>query len=204
MVAALALTGACVRSPAQVRQDLHPPAPPVRAGAPHRGAGPGPGLQARTPPISSSDPAARAVAAAQALVGERQVVVGTHDYGPGCAALVRAALDAAGRPLPAAVSDAAALHALATSRRALKPLARATPGDVVFLADRPGGPPTHVGVVARVEDGTAVVLHRTSRGVLPLHLRAGTGTSRSDSLLVNGRTVPAASLALGAADLLRG
>jgi hypothetical protein len=213
LAAALALLAAgCAGSPARPGRPMHPPAPPVRAGAPPRSAGPGPGsLLPRKPP---KDPGARAVAAAQALVGEREVVVGGVDYGAGCLALVRAALDAAGRPLPPGTRDAAGVHALAVSRQALKPLARASPGDVVFLADRPGGTPEHVGLVARVEpDGTAVVLHRTARGVVPLRLngtppgrRAAPEAARrsNDALLVNGRAIPAGSLALGAADLLRG
>ena len=206
VVALLALLGACIRPPAQARRDLHPPAPPVRAGAPPRGAGPGPGFQARRAPASPADASARAVSAAQALVGERAVVVGGQDYGPGCEALVRAALDAAGRPLPLDVRDARAIHALAAARGVLKPLARAAPGDVLFLADRPGGAPAHVGVVARVEeDGTAVVLHRTARGVVPLRVNpARDGARSNDSLLVNGRAVSAGALALGAADLVRG
>jgi hypothetical protein len=168
-------------------------------------------LLPRKPP---KDPGARAVAAAQALVGERDVVVDGVDYGAGCVALVRAALDAAGRPLPRSARDAAALHALARARGALKPLVRAQPGDVVFLADRPGGAPEHVGLVSRVEiDGTAVVLHRTARGVVPLRLngafpdrRDAPETSRrvNDALLVDGRAIPAGALALGVADLLRG
>jgi hypothetical protein len=168
-------------------------------------------LLPRKPP---KDPGARAVAAAQALVGERDVIVGGVDYGAGCMALVRAALDAAGKPLPGTARDAASLHDLARSRGALKPLLRAQPGDVVFLADRPGGTPEHVGLVSRVEiDGTAIVLHRTARGVVPLRLngafpdrRVAPETTRrvNDSLLVKGRAVPAGALALGAADLLRG
>jgi hypothetical protein len=149
------------------------------------------------------------VSAARALIGEREIVVRGVDYGPGCAALVQAALHAAGRPLPRDARDAGRIHALAASRRALKPFARAAAGDLVFLADREGGPPAHVGLVARVDgDGTALVLHRTSRGVLPLRVNADAraadaGRRTNDTLLVEGRPVPAASLVVGAADLLR-
>ena len=44
-----------------------------------------------------------------------------------------------------------------------------------------------------------------ARGVVPLRVNpGGTGPRANDSLLVDGRAVPAGTLALGAADLVRG
>jgi hypothetical protein len=197
------LVASCAGRTERHRHDLYPPAPHDRAGASTRGAGPGSGS------ASGADPISRAIAAARGLVGEDTVVVAGVDYGPGCAALVRAALAAAGRPLPAAARDASSIHAVAVARGTLKPMDRAERGDVVFLADRAGGRPAHVGIVERLlEDGTAVVLHRTARGVVPLRVNATLPSRRerpmNDSLLVNGRAVPAGALALAAADLLRG
>jgi hypothetical protein len=204
---ALALVG-CVRGAAPARRrDLPPPAREVRAGAPARSAGPATG-----PREPRSPDALRAVAAADALVGRRTIVVDGVDYGTDCAALVRAALQRAGHPLPADARDAAALHALAARRGALKPPRRAASGDVVFLAERPGGAPAHVALVARTEpDGTAWVLYRVARGVLRMRLNLSwpdrrtdpaTGALVNDTLIAAGRAVPAGSLVVGAADLL--
>ncbi|GEJ57352.1 CHAP domain-containing protein [Anaeromyxobacter diazotrophicus] len=156
---------------------------------------------------------AAAVKAVSSLVGQRQVVLAGVDYGPGCAALARAAFARAGRPLPAEARDAAALHALAQARGALLPTRTPSAGDLVFLADRPGGPPVHVGVVERAEaDGTAVVLHRVARGVLPVRLNLAypsrsddpaTGKHINDALRVGARAVPAGSLVVSVSDLLR-
>ncbi|HEY7725364.1 MAG TPA: CHAP domain-containing protein [Anaeromyxobacteraceae bacterium] len=157
--------------------------------------------------------ARRAVEAASALVGRRSVVVGGTDWGPGCAALVRASLDRAGRPVPPEVRDAAQLHALAERRGLLRNGRRMQAGDVVFLADRPGGRAAHAGLVARAEpDGTAVVLHRVARGVVRLRLNLAwpqrtndpsTGRLVNDTLHVGRESLPAGSLVVGVADLLR-
>jgi hypothetical protein len=146
------------------------------------------------------------------MVGQRTVVVAGRDYGPGCAALVLAAFDGAGRPLPASARDAVSLHAVAASRGALRSGIRAAPGDVVFLADRPGGPATHVGLVSRVDpDGTAMVLHRLARGVARMRVNLGypgqiadpaTGKRLNDTLRVGSSAVPAGSLVVGIATLL--
>jgi cell wall-associated NlpC family hydrolase len=145
-------------------------------------------------------------------VGRRAVVVGGVDYGPGCTALVRAALERAGRPLPAEVRSAGQLHALAERSGALRAGRRLQPGDVVFLADRPGGKPAHAGLVARADpDGTAVVLHRVARGVARLRLNLAwpqrtndpsTGRLVNDTLYVGKEAQPAGSLVVGVADLL--
>jgi hypothetical protein len=139
--------------------------------------------------------------------------VGGRDYGDDCAALVRAAFDAAGRALPSDARDAAALHAFANRAGALKRGAP-RPGDLVFLANRPGGRAAHVGLVSRVEpDGTALVLHRVSRGVVPIRVNVAwperasdpdTGKRVNDSLVVGGQRLPAAKLVVGRAALLRG
>jgi hypothetical protein len=194
---------------------LSPPARSVRAGVSRTpgSAGPAPGSRAaRTPPAGSTE-RARAIAAASALVGERSIVFGGRDYGDDCAALVRAAFNAAGRALPEGARDAAAMHALAERSGALK---RGAPvaGDLVFLADRPGGAPVHVGIVSRVEpDGTALVLHRASRGVVPIRVNLAfperasdpaSGKRVNDSLYVGGQRLPAAKLVVGRAALLRG
>jgi len=154
----------------------------------------------------------RALDVARSLLGKRSVVFEGHDYGPGCAALVRAAFDGAGRPLPPSARDASSLHAVAASQGALRNGLRAAPGDVLFLADRPGGAPTHVGLVSRVDpDGTAVVLHRLARGVARLRVNLGypgrvadpaTGKRLNDTLLVGSTAVPAGSLVVGVATLL--
>jgi len=209
IAAALTLIAGCTAVSAR-RQFLPPPAGDSRVGTvPSRA---DPAIAPGPPAEPRHRDASRAVEAAAALVGSRRVVVDGVDYGAGCAALVRAAFDHAGRPLPASVRDAPALHALAASRGALRPPARAAPGDVIFLADRPGGPPAHVGLVARVDaDGTAVALHRVARGVMRLRLNVGqpsrltdpaTGRRLNDALAIGGTTVPAGDLVVDVAGLL--
>jgi hypothetical protein len=215
LLALLLLAAGCAARPPGSADRWSPPARPVRAGVSRSAgsAGPAPGFRAaRTPPRPKTE-RGRAIAAAEALVGERSIVVAGRHYGDDCAALVRAALDAAGHPLPRHVRDAAALHALAARKGALKagaPIA----GDLVFLSDRPGGRPSHVGIVSRVEpDGTALVLHRVSRGVVPIRVNMawperasdpGTGKRVNDSVVVGGERVTAAKLVVGRASLLRG
>jgi hypothetical protein len=209
LAAALALAAGCAGMSAR-RQFLPPPAGDSRVGTvPSRA---DPAIAPASPAELEQRDAARAVEAAAALVGKRKIVVGGVDYGPDCAALVRAAFDRAGHPLPASVRDASGLHALAASRGVLRPPARAVPGDVIFLADRPGGPPTHVGLVARIDgDGTAVAFHRVARGVMRLRLNVGqpsrltdpaTGRRLNDALVVGGTTVPAGDLVVDVAGLL--
>ena len=170
-----------------------------------------------SPPISNANATTAEVAAAltavSSLVGRRSVVLDGVDYGMGCAAVVRAAFARAGRALPAEVRDAAAIHALASARGALTASRTPVAGDLVFLADRPGGPAVHVGLVTKSQpDGTAVVLHRTRYGVLRLRVNLAypsrstdpaTGKQINDALLVGGRSEPAGKLVVGVADLLR-
>jgi hypothetical protein len=173
-----------------------------------------PGTVSTGIPSSASDATvARAVSAAESLVGKRTVVLAGVDYGPGCAALARAAFDRAGRPLPPDVREARELHALAARRGALKSVWRLSPGDLVFLADRPGGPAEHVGLVERTEsDGTVLVLHRVARGVQRMRVNLAfpqrrvdpaTGRHINDTLLVGARPQPAGSLVVAVSDLLR-
>ncbi|HEY6003139.1 MAG TPA: NlpC/P60 family protein, partial [Anaeromyxobacter sp.] len=144
------------------------------------------------------------------LVGRREIVVSGVRYGDGCVALVRAAFAEAGEPLPASAADAPSLLAVARERGAVR-RSRPAAGDLVFLSDRPGGPAEHVGLVASVgEDGTALVLHHTERGVARLHLNAGqpwkarteSGKALNDVLVVGGGRVTAGRLLVGWATLL--
>lgn len=154
-----------------------------------------------------------AIATANSLIGRRNVTVAGVDYGSGCTALVRASLARAGHPLPSDVKDARHLHAFAARSGALRPGRRVEPGDVIFLADRPGGAVAHAGLVARAEpDGTAVVLHRVARGVARVRLNLAwpqrindpaTGRLVNDTLFVDRKAVPAGSLVVDVADLLR-
>jgi len=214
LVAALA-AGCATGSPRPIAGPLPPPARESRAGTRDQGAGPaphpasdaGPRLAVRA--VSHDAAVQRAVEAARGLVGRREIVV---DGVPvdGCSALVRAAFEEAGRPLPAGVTDVPALHRLARREGALR-RGKPAPGDLVFLSDRPGGQPEHVGLVERVgEGGTATVLHRTGRGVLRLHVntgqpwkaRADDGTILNDVLVVGGGRVPVGRLVVAFATLL--
>ncbi|MFL5302312.1 MAG: NlpC/P60 family protein [Anaeromyxobacteraceae bacterium] len=218
LAAALALSLGCAGGMGRTRHArLPPPARENRAGAPTRSAGPDSGSRPSTAALATAratgDERERAVATATALVGRRTIVVGNVDYGADCAALVRAAFDQAGRPLPADARDAAALYAYALRRGAFAVPRLASPGDVVFLADRPGGRPAHVGLVARTDgDGTALVLHRVARGVQRVRVDLGAGDRQTpvdashrqdDALLIAGRSVPASRLVIATADLLR-
>jgi cell wall-associated NlpC family hydrolase len=212
---ALALLGAgCASGHLAQRRPLPPPpASESRAGAPAtRDAGPAPAPARRTTPALGQE-ARVAVDAATSLVGRRQIVLDGVDYGPGCAALVRASLDHAGHPLPTDVRSVPQLHAFAERRGALRAGRRLQPGDVVFLADRPGGRPAHAGLVARADpDGTAVVVHRVARGVMRLRVNLAwpqktndpaTGRLVNDTLAVGKEQLPAGSLVVGVAELLR-
>jgi cell wall-associated NlpC family hydrolase len=152
----------------------------------------------------------RAIDAAEGLLGRREIVVQGVLYGDGCAALVRAAFAEAGAPLPRSASDAPSLLALARELGATR-RARPAPGDLVFLADRPGGPAEHVGLVASAAaDGTVLVLHHTARGVArirvnsgqPWKARAEAGKALNDVLLVGAGRVTAGRLLVAYATLL--
>ncbi len=207
LLAALALAG-CTGARVSSRRTLPPPAGDSRVGAQEKRA---------SDPALASAPArprpevARAVEAASSLVGRREIVVGGRDYGDDCAALVLAALDRAGRPVPAGVRDAPSLYALARAQGLLRAGIRAQAGDLIFLADRPGGAPAHVGLVARVDpDGTALVIHRVARGVMRLRVNLGypgriadpaTGKRLNDTLVVGAAALPAGSLVVAVATL---
>jgi len=212
-LAALALAGAGCAAPVQARRPLPPPpaASVGRTGVTPSGAGPVNALAAPAAPPGRE--ARLAIETASALVGRRSVTVDGKDYGSDCAALVRAALDRAGRAAPPEARSARRLYALAEQRGALRPGNRLQPGDVVFLSDRPGGSPDHAGLVARADpDGTALVLHRMARGVARLRVNLAwpratndpsTGRLVNDTLYVDRKPVPAGSLVVGVADLLR-
>ncbi len=203
---------ACAGSQAAAaRRPLPPPAGEGRAGVrDDRGAGPANASQAKAPPLKPDVKVA--VDTAQSLVGRREVVVDGRDYGAGCAAVVRASFDHAGRPLPADAKTAAALLDVARSRGAMRSGIRCAPGDVVFLADKPGGSAAHVGLVTRVDpDGTATVVHRLARGIGSMRVNLGyparvsdpaTGKRLNDTLQVGKSSAPAGSLVVGVAALL--
>jgi cell wall-associated NlpC family hydrolase len=209
---ALALAGCAGRSRAVRAHALPPPATESRAGTREPGAGPASAssrkAQGRAVPRDAA--VGRAISAAEGLVGRRDIVVSGVRYGDGCAALVRAAFAQAGAPLPASAADAPSLLALARERGAVR-RSRPAAGDLVFLADRPGGPAEHVGLVASVgEGGTALVLHHTERGVARIHLTAGqpwkprndAGKALNDVLLVGAGRVTAGRLLVAWATLL--
>ncbi len=230
LVVAALTSGCATGKPRTNASPLPPPARESRTGTSQPGAGPAsvspapPAAAPRpsaAPPANAASPgpprgpshqttAARAVEAARTLVGQRDIVVDGVRYGDGCAALVRAAFREAGRPVPAGIDDVAALHDWARREKALRK-ARPVAGDLVFLADRPGGKPEHVGLVERVtEGGTATVLHRTGRGVARLHVNASQpwkargedGRLLNDVLVVGGGRVPAGRLLVAFASLL--
>lgn len=191
---------------------MPPPATESRAGTRDPGAGPAPGTprraQARLVPRDVA--VRRAIDTAQGLVGRREIVISGVSYGDGCASLVRAAFAQAGAPFPESALDAPALLAVARARGTVR-RSRPVPGDLVFLADRPGGPAEHVGLVASVaEDGTALVLHHTDRGVARLRLNASqpwkarteTGKAVNDVLLVGAGRVTAGRLLVAWATVL--
>ncbi len=196
------------RLPWARRHAMPPPARENRAGAPEESAGPAPG-----PAPEGDAKVVRAVEAASSLVGRSAIVLDGVDYGPDCTAVVRAAFARVGHPLPPEVRDAEALHAFADRRGALTASRRPARGDLVFLADRPGGLPAHVGLVVRAEpDGTALVLYRVTRGVLRVRMNLAhpaqptdpaTGKHINDTLVVKARALPAGSLVVGVSDLLR-
>ena len=187
------------------------------AAAPPRPAGPAgpaaaPLVSGPAAPIRQADPAAarKAVETARALAGHKEIVVAGVSYGDGCAALVRAAYQQAGRKLPASAADVRSLHHLAQAEGSLR-RARPAPGDLVFLSDRPGGQVEHVGLVEKVgAGGTVTVLHRTGRGVVRLHVNAGQpwkargddGQIVNDVLVVGGGRISAGRLLVAYATLL--
>ncbi len=191
---------------------MPPPATESRAGTREPGAGPAPASaarprQARRVPRDLA--VRRAIETAAALVGSREIVVGGVRYGDACASLVRAALAEAGAPAPEG-ADAAALLVLARARGSVRRFSPA-PGDLVFLADRPGGPAEHVGLVQSVApDGTALVLHHTERGVARLRVNTGqpwkarteSGKALNDVLLVGAGRVTAGRLLVAYATVL--
>lgn len=165
-----------------------------------------------SPPARHPDEAAarRAVETARSLAGHKEIVVGGVRYGDGCAALVLAAYQQAGRKLPAGATDVKSLHALARSEGSLR-RTRPAPGDLVFLSDTPGGRVEHVGLVERIGGGgTVTVLHRTGRGVVRLRVNTGQpwkargddGQILNDVLVVGGGRVSAGRLLVAYATLL--
>jgi len=207
------LATACAPTAHAARRDrMPPPAPVSRAGTRTPGVGPAPGLerpvQARRPQRDLA--VRRAIETASALVGRREIVVAGVRWGDGCAALVRAAFAEAGAPLPDGARDAAAIHEVARQRSATR-RGRPAAGDLAFIADRPGGPTEHVGLVESVSgDGTALVLHRTEQGVQrvrvngaqPWKLRTDSGRALNDLLLVGAGRVPAGRLLVAYATVL--
>jgi cell wall-associated NlpC family hydrolase len=213
---ALALVaGGCAGTKRTARASpLPPPATESRAGTREPGAGPAPasGSAARAPRarrMPRDTAVRRAIDTAAGLVGSREIVVAGVRYGDECASLVRAALAEAGAPAPDG-ADAPALLAFARARGTVRRFSPAA-GDLVFLADRPGGPAEHVGLVQSVSpDGTALVLHHTERGVARLHVNGGqpwkarsdAGKALNDVLLVGAGRVTAGRLLVAYATVL--
>jgi len=204
LLAALALLSGC----ATVRpHPLPPPAGERRAG-PRQTRGAGPAFALADQPNLPAD-VKTAIATALTLVGRRDIVVDGIDYGDDCAALVRASFARAGRPLPDAARDAQTIELVARVRGALRTGLRPSPGDLIFFSDLPGGAVAHVGLVARMDpDGTAMVLHRTARGVMRVRVNLGyaeqtndpsTGRRINDLLVASGATegIPAGRLVTG-------
>jgi cell wall-associated NlpC family hydrolase len=181
------------------------------AAVPSRPAAPRAGAEPSAPARHPDQAAARqAVEAARSLAGHREIVVGGVRYGDGCAALVLAAYQQAGRRLPGGATDVRSLHALARAEGSLR-RTRPVPGDLVFLSDTPGGQVEHVGLVERIgEGGTVTVLHRTGRGVVRLRVNTGQpwrargddGQILNDVLVVGGGRVSAGRLLVAYATLL--
>jgi cell wall-associated NlpC family hydrolase len=204
------LTGGCAGTSRAARATaMSPPATESRAGTRDPGAGPAPARPPRARRVPRDVAVRRAIDTAAALVGRREIVVAGVRYGDACASLVRAALAEAGAPAPDG-ADAAALLASARAHGTVRRFSPA-PGDLVFLADRPGGPAEHVGLVQSVSpDGTALVLHHTERGVARLHLnsaqpwkaRTETGKALNDVLLVGAGRVTAGRLLVAYATVL--
>jgi len=195
LLLAAGLASGCASAPPR-------PSPPTD---PHAGA-------ETAAPVRPPDPSAakRAVETARSLAGQKQIVVGGVSYGDGCAALVLAAYQQAGRRLPAGATDVKALHALARAEGSLR-RTRPAAGDLVFLSDTPGGRVEHVGLVERIgAGGTVTVLHRTSRGVVRMRFNSGQpwkargddGQILNDVLVVGGGRVSAARLLVAYATLL--
>jgi hypothetical protein len=202
---------ACAAAPRISRPALPPPAQELRAGVRDPDAGPVPPVSAVSSARSPHDATVRtAIETARALVGQREISVDGTRFGDDCAALVRASFARAGAPLPAGATSAGALHHLARERRLLRRGAP-SPGDLIFLSDRPGGAPAHVGIVESVTaDGTAMVLHRTGRGVArlrvnaehPWKLKSDEGRLMNDPLVTGAGRVPAGRLFVAWASLL--
>ena len=184
------------------------------ATAPSRKASPSVARPAAEPPapVQPASPAAarRAVETARSLAGQKEIVVGGVSYGDGCAALVRAAYQQAGRKLPASAADVRSLHALARSEGSLR-RTRPAPGDLIFLSDTPGGQVEHVGLVEKIgQGGTVTILHRSGRGVVrwrvnsgqPWKARGDDGQILNDVLVVGGGRVSAGRLLVAYATLL--
>ena len=159
------LAMACARGThAQRRDRMPPPAPAIRAGTREPGVGPAPGLPAPQAPARAPRPGARRRPAGPGpppaarpggsprhrdrLVARR--AARDRRRGRPLGRRLRRArprrVRRGGRPAPRAALDARALHAFARERAALR-RGRPAAGDLVFLADRPGGPPEHVGLV---------------------------------------------------------
>jgi hypothetical protein len=205
------ILSACASAGTIARPELPPPAREIRAGVRDPGAGSVPPSTEPSSPRPAHDEAVRAaIDAARGLVGQREITLDGVRFGDDCVSLVRAAFARAGAPLPAGATTVAKLHGVAVERRLLRRGAP-TPGDVIFLADRPGGTPAHVGIVESVgADGTALVLHRTGRGVARLRVNAGQpwkirgdkGRLLNDPLVTGSGRVPAGRLFLAWASLV--
>lgn len=216
LAVALVLTGCATGAARTKPNSLSPPAHQSRAGASTRGVGPVPVSSDRGARASVEKPSptvTRALDTASALIGNKTIVVDGIDYGSDCTALVRAAFARAGHPFPPEARDARSMLVFADRSGAVQKARRASAGDVVFLADTPGGQAVHVGIVTRSEpDGTMTVLHRVARGVRRVRINLAypertsdpqTGKHINDLLRVQSRPEPAGRLVVAVSDLLR-
>lgn len=211
LLALVVLQAACAGQIRAARDKPLPPPAQGRAGVRDPDAGPALGTRPTRPRIVPREAAVRrAVETAAGLVGAREITVGQVRYGDSCAALVRAAYAEAGAPLPEGADDARALLEVARARGGVRRF-RPAAGDLVFLAERPGGPAEHVGLVeSATADGTARVLHLTDHGVARVRVSAGRawklrsddGRTLNDLLVVGGGKLPAGRLVVGYATLL--
>lgn len=142
------------------------------------------------------NPGARATAldTAQRLVGKKRIVVDGHRFGDDCTGLVRAAYSRAGIDLMTAAepgdNGVTAIWRFAARHGRIYTGGLPVAGDLVFFKEtydlnrdgRANDGLTHVGLVDQVDaDGTVIVIHRVSRGVVRYRMNLAHPTSATSS-----------------------